>query len=216
MKEKKHSRMKTEIQPQESCRAEAFSLWMTSPMPMVTMTKTMDVSRLVKLSRKSGLKFNMLLCWCIGMAASKIDVFYIMTANGKLYRYDKLAINVVVENSKGDINNCDIPFSEDLHQFNRDYMALTAQAATECRNTVCPDCMIIGTSAMIQTEIDSIVNQYNGKYNNPFLAWGKYRKRLFKTTLPVSLQFHHVQMDGSHAATFLESLQQVMLHTVAP
>ena len=35
--------MKTEIQPQDSSRAEAFRLWMSSPMPMVTLVKTMDV-----------------------------------------------------------------------------------------------------------------------------------------------------------------------------
>jgi chloramphenicol O-acetyltransferase type A len=38
--------------------------------------------------------------------------------------------------------------------------------------------------------------------------WGKYRKRCFKTTLPISFQFHHVQMDGGDAARFLELLQK--------
>ena len=41
----------------------------TSPMPMVTLTKTFDVSYPVKAARKSGVKFNALLCWCIGKAA---------------------------------------------------------------------------------------------------------------------------------------------------
>jgi chloramphenicol O-acetyltransferase type A len=67
--------------------------------------------------------------------------------------------------------------------------------------------MIIGTSTLVQTELDCIVNQYSGRYNNPFLAWARYRKGWFKTTLPVSLQFHHVQMDGGQAATFLQRLQ---------
>lgn len=42
---------------------------------------------------------------------------------------------------------------------------------------------------------------------NPMLMWGIYRRGLFRTTLPISFQFHHVQMDGSHAARFLELLQ---------
>ena len=49
--------------------------------------------------------------------------------NGKLFRYDRLAINVIVENSKGGINSCDIPFNDDLQQFNRDYMELTTKVA---------------------------------------------------------------------------------------
>ena len=67
--------MKKEINPEETTRADAFNLWMTSPMPMVTLVKTMDVSRLIKTARRSGLKFNMLLCWCIGKAAQKIEEF---------------------------------------------------------------------------------------------------------------------------------------------
>ena len=200
--------MKTEIQPQESIRAEAFKMWMSSPQPMVTMMKTLDVSRLVKVSRRTGMKFNMLLCWCIGKAASKIEEFYLLPEDGKLFRYDGLAVNVIVDNCKGGISSCDVPFTDDLALFNQQYLQLTKQVAESCKNMEMEDCMIIGTSAMPQTELDGIVNQYSGIFNNPFLAWGRYRKGWFKTTLPVSLQFHHVQMDGGHAARFLEGIQR--------
>lgn len=200
--------MKTEIRPEESTRADAYALWMSSPMPMVTLVKTLDVSRLVKASRKSGVKFTTLMCWCIGKAASKIDEFFILPEGGKLFRYDKLAINVIVANSKGGINSCDIPLCGDLQQFNHNYLELTAQAASECQSTFLEDCMVIGTSAVVQTEIDCIVNQYTDKFSNPMVMWAKYRKSLFKTTLPISFQFHHVQMDGGQAASFLEKLQR--------
>ena len=200
--------MKTEIIPQESSRAEAYRMWMSSPMPMVTFVKTLDVSRLVKVSKRTGVKFNTLLCWCIGKAADSIDEFHVLLEKTKLFRYDKLGLNVIVDNCQGGISNCDIPFSEDLQQFNHDYQSLTAQVANECRNLALDDCAVIGTSAIIQTELDCIVNQYTGIFTNPFICWGRYRKRLFKTTLPVCIQFHHVQMDGGHAARFLECLQK--------
>lgn len=57
-----NNKMKTEIQPQDINRAEAFRLWMSSPMPMVTLVKTMDVCRLVKVSRKSDIKFTTMMC----------------------------------------------------------------------------------------------------------------------------------------------------------
>ena len=206
--------MKQEINPQESIRANAFSMWMSSPVPMVTLVKTFDITRLVKVSKKSGVKFNVLMCWCIGRAAKDIKEFYLLPKQGKLFQFDRLAINVIVENSKGDINSCDIPYSDDLQQFNSDYLRLTAQAASECKSTFLEDHMIIGTSTLVQTEIDCIVNQYSGKFNNPFLAWARYRKGWFKTTLPVSLQFHHVQMDGGQAACFLEKLQKEILRCI--
>ena len=202
--------MKTEIIPQESSRAEAYRMWMSSPMPMVTFVKTLDVSRLVKVSKRTGVKFNTLLCWCIGKAADSIDEFHVLLEKTKLFRYDKLGLNVIVDNCQGGISNCDIPFSEDLQQFNHDYQSLTAQVANECRNLALDDCAVIGTSAIIQTELDCIVNQYTGIFTNPFICWGRYRKHLFKTTLPVSFQFHHVQMDGAHAGKFLANLQEVI------
>ena len=202
--------MKREINPQESNRAEAFRMWMSSPMPMVTLVKTLDVSRLVKVSKKSGMKFTMLMSWCVGQAASQVKEFYTLPVNGKLYRYDKLATNVIVENSKGGISSCDIPFTDDLQQFNRYYLSLTAQAANECKSSFLDEHMVSGTSAMIQTELDCIVNQYTDQFSNPMVMWGRYHKGWLKATLPISFQFHHVQMDGGHAARFLEELQKTV------
>lgn len=202
--------MKREINSQETSRADAFSLWMSSPMPMVTLVKTFNVSKIVKYSKRHNMSFNMLLCWCIGKAASKMEEFYLLPENGKLYQYDKLAVNVIVNNKNGGINSCDIPFCEDIRQFQDKYSVLTQSASDSCESSFVDDAMVIGTSAMIATELDCIVNQYTDKFCNPMVMWGKYRKGWFKTSLPISFQFHHVQMDGGHGAKFLEILQ----HTI--
>ena len=200
--------MKTEVNPRDTARAEAFEMWMTSPMPMVTLTKTFDVSKLLKASRKTGVRFNALLCWCIGKATAQVKEFYLLPEQDKLYQYDAIAVNVIVNNSKGGINSCDIPFTENIVNFIDAYNVLTKQASAECKSSFLEDYMIVGTSAMVQTELDCIVNQYTDKFCNPMVMWGKYRKRCFKTTLPISFQFHHVQMDGGHGAMFLELLQR--------
>ena len=202
--------MKTEIDPQVTSRADAFRLWMTSPMPMVHLTKTFDVTHIRKLARKKGWKFNMLMCWCICKAATQVEEMYLLPENGKLYKYDRLAINVIVNNKKGGISSCDIAFNENVKQFNQDYQRLTRQAAETCESVFLEDFMIVRTSALVQTELDSIVNQYTDKFSNPMVMWGKYRKGCFKTLLPVSLQYHHVQMDGGQGSRFLELLQKEM------
>ena len=200
--------MKHEINPKDTSRAQAFELWMKSPMPMVTLTKTFDVTRLLKVSRRRGMKFNMLLCWCIGKTASRIDEFYLLPEQGKLYKYDRLAINVIVNNKGGGINSCDILYTNDLVLFGQDYLALTQSASTSCQSSFVDDAMVIGTSAMLATELDSIVNQYTDQFCNPMVIWGRYRKGWLRTTLPVSFQFHHTQMDGAHAGKFLANLQE--------
>jgi len=195
------------LNPQETSRGKAFSLWMTSPMPMVTLAKTLDVTKIVKYARRHKLSFNMLLCWCIGRAASRIPEFYMLPKGDSICKYSHLGINVIVNNAKGRINSCDIAVDDNLEIFNADYMRLTQQAAAECKSSFREDLMIVGTSAMIVTELDCIVNQYTDKFFNPMVMWGKYRKGLIRTTLPISFQFHHVQMDGGDGARFLEELQ---------
>ena len=202
--------MKQEIDPRQTARADAFELWMSSPMPMVTLTKTLDVTRLVKISHRMGMKFNLLMCYCIGKAASMIDEFYLLPEKGLLFKYDRLAINVIVNNVAGGINSCDIPYTDDLEKFSLDYMNLTQSAVTSRQSTFVEDAMVIGTSAMTATELDSIVNQYTDQFCNPMVMWGKYRKGWLRTTLPISFQFHHVQMDGGQAAHFLEELQRTL------
>lgn len=202
--------MRQEIDPNSTKRAIAFQLWTKSPMPMVTFTKTFDVTRLRRASRRSGMKFNMLLCWCIGRAASKIEEFYMLPQDGKLYKYDRMAINVIVNNVKGGLSFCDVAVSDDLEAFNANYLHLTETISQTCQDILDQEAVIVGTSAVTGTELDSITNQYSGIFNNPFLSWGRYRKGWLKTTLPISFQFHHAQMDGCQAARFMEELQKAI------
>lgn len=200
--------MMHEVNPKETTRSYAFEMWMKAPMPMVTLFKTLDVTRLWRISRRRGLKFNMLMCWCIGKAAGKIKEFYMLPVGGKLIRYDTIAVNTIVANRAGEVSSCDIPFSNDLSRFNADYLRLTRRVAETCENHDIADSMVIGTSALVQNDIDGAVGMYSGIFNNPFLIWGSYRRRWFRTYLAVSFQFHHTQMDGAHAAKFLNQLQK--------
>lgn len=202
--------MKQEINPKETSRAYAFEMWMKAPMPMVTLFKTLDVTRLVRLSKRRNLKFNMLMCWCIGKAASKVKEFYLLPEADKLMQFDSLAVNTIVLNKENEVSSCDIPFSEDLSAFNEQYLKLTKEVAETYRNHDLPDSMVIGTSALAQYDIDGAVGMYSGIYNNPFLIWAKFKRSFFRTTLKVSFQFHHTQMDGAQAARFLDELQRTI------
>ncbi|MDE6490026.1 MAG: chloramphenicol acetyltransferase [Muribaculaceae bacterium] len=198
-----------EVDPRNTTRAYAFDMWMKAPMPMVTLFKTLDVSRLIRISRRKRMKFNMLMCWCIGRAASSIKEFYMLPVGDRLIQYDSLAVNTIVADSSGEVSSCDIPFANSLEQFNADYLRLTRQVAESCRNHDLTDSMVIGTSALAAFDIDGAVGMYSGIFNNPFMIWGRYRKHMFRgTRLAVSFQFHHSQMDGAHAARFLDLLQK--------
>lgn len=200
-----------EIDPKTTSRAKAFELWMKAPMPMVTMTKTFDITRLCRLSRRKGVKLNMLMCYAVVKAASSFKEFYMLPVGDKLMAFDNLAINTIVMTKDGGINTCDIPFSEDIRRFEADYLRITAEASRSTKDiTLGDDYMVIGSSALTKCELDAVVNVYAGYWNNPFVVWSKYRKGWFRTTLSLSFQFHHTQMDGPISTGFLNKLQEVM------
>ncbi len=200
--------MPKEIDPKNSSRAMAFELWVKARDPMVTFFKTLDVTNLLTVSKNKKLKFNMLLCYCITKAAGCIEEFYTLPVGEKLMQYDTIAVSTIVNNKRGGINFCDIPYTEDLETFNQHYLDNTAWVIEHCDNKdLSGESMVIGTSAIIETELDGIVGMNTGIFNNPFLSWGRYRKNDLRNELPISFQFHHTQMDGSHAGRFLEILQ---------
>jgi len=200
--------MAREINPKDTTRASAYELWMKAPNPMVTFFKTLDVTNLIKISKKKNLKFNMLLDYCIGKAAVTVKEFYILPVGEKLIQYDTIAVNTIVKNKDGEVSSCDILYTDNLETFNQEYLKYTTQTAeTSQDRDLSGDSMVIGTSAIVDTEIDGAVGMNSGIFNNPFIIWGKYRKKAFRYYLPISFQFHHTQMDGAHAGRFLENLQ---------
>ena len=201
--------MAREIQPKDTTRNMAYELWMKAPNPMVTFFKTLDVTNLVKVSKKKNMKFNMLLDYSIGKAAANVKEFYILPVVDKLIQYDTIAVNTIVKNKHDEVSSCDILYTDDLSAFNQEYLNYTAQVAETCQDRdLSENSMVIGTSAIIDTEIDGAVGMNSGIFNNPFIIWGKYRKKIFRYYLPRSFQFHHTQMDGAHAGKFLANLQK--------
>ena len=200
--------MAREINPQDTTRASSYELWMNAPNPMVTFFKTLDVTNLINISKRTQMKFNMLLDFCIGKAAVTVKEFYVLPVGEKLIKYDCIAVNTIVKNKIGEVSSCDVLYTDDLEKFNQDYLQYTSQVAENCQDRdLSSDSMVIGTSAIVDTEIDGAVGMNSGIYNYPFLFWGRYRKRFFRYYLPVSFQFHHTQMDGAHGGRFLENLQ---------
>ena len=200
--------MAREINPQDTTRASAYELWMNAPNPMVTFFKTLDVTNLIKISKRKQMKFNMLLEFCIGKAAASVKEFYILPVGKKMIKYDRIAVNTIVKNKMGEVSSCDILYMDDLEIFNQDYLKYTVQVVDTCQDRdLSSNSMVIGTSAIIDAEIDGAVGMNSGIFNNPFIIWGRYRRKLFRYYLPISFQFHHTQMDGAHVGQFLRNLQ---------
>lgn len=158
-----------EINPKET-RASAFKLWMEAPNPMVTFFKRYDVMPLIKASKKRGMKFNMLLDFCIGKAAASVKEFYLLPVDNRLMQYDKLAVNTIVANKDGEVSSCDIAYTDNLEKFNADYLRYTTEVYNTCiGHDLSEEYMVIGTSAIVNIELDGAIGMNSGIFNNPFM-----------------------------------------------
>ncbi len=101
------------------------------------------------------------MCWCIGKTVSQVKEFYVLPVNGKLIEYETLAVNTIVLNKIGEVSTCYVPFSEDLSQFNDNYLSLAGMVSETCVNHDETDSMVIGTSALVQYDIDGAVGMYS-------------------------------------------------------
>ena len=102
------------------------------------------------------------------------------TRMSKLYQYTNdekiistIAVNTIVKNKTGEVSSCDILYTDNLEKFNADYLEYTIWVAENCQDRDLSDnSMVIGTSAIVDTEIDGAVGMNSGIFNNPFIIWG--------------------------------------------
>ena len=148
-----------EVDPSTTSRAMAFEMWMKAPMPMLTFFKKMDVTNVVRVAKKKGYKLNMLMCWCIGKASTTVKEFYTLPLKDKLIEYDKIAVSAVIATKAGGIACCDTPFSENVEEFNEQYLTLSEKVRETGEMLMLGDeYMVVGTSAVIKTSLDGVVN----------------------------------------------------------
>ena len=199
-----------EVDPSKTSRAQCFSLFANAPMPMLTVFKTLDVTKAVKTAKKRGVKLNALLCHAVYLAAKDIKEMHYLVKDEKLFFSEEMSVGLVVKGKDGKLLNCDVPASDDFSAFYVDYNCVVEKALKENESQEDTERVSIGTSAILTGSIDGLVNLYSPAFTNPFLVWSRYESKFFKKILKVSFQFHHAQIDGGEAVLFLENLQKVL------
>lgn len=200
--------MRRKVTPQEAGRQFAYDCWIDNTMPMVTVVSTLDVTRVIRYSKKHKKKLNMLMCYCIVKAASKIKEMYTFLDGKQLFTSERMTIQTIIAREDGELRFCDLPYCDTLEEFNQYYENNTRRVKETGEHIIDGEGAPIYTSCVTNMYLDVAVNQFNDKFTQPFLAWGKYRKVfLWRYKLPISMQFHHVQMDGRAAGEFYNNLQ---------
>lgn len=198
------------VTPKEANREIQCEMWKDAVVPTVMVGRLFNLTHVVRKSRRTGVKLHALMMYCVGMAVRNIPQFYYLYDQGNFRLYDSLNVQTVVLNKNNTLNFCDVPFSENFDEFYENYKRNMAIVYNTCENLFNESSMSVATSAVVQTELDSLSNQYTG-WHNPFVAWGRYRRNFWgRCRAQIFLQFDHRQMDGLHVAAFYNNLQRIL------
>jgi len=203
------------VNPAETIRARGYELFSHYPNPMVTITKKMDITNVVKQAKK-GYKLNLIMCYLICKASRSIPEFRYFIKDNELYYSDQLCMSIIAKGKDNNIAFCDMYYDDDFFKFEENYLTAINYCYENCTHLKLNDCATIATSTLVLTDVESVINGYNAKFANPFLVWGKYTKKMCKKFINLSIQFHHVQMDGEHVCKYLISLQNEMRNFKLP
>lgn len=202
--------MLEKINPEESSRALAYQYLNNQVLPTVTLIKRIDVTKIKKISKKTGHKFNCIINYLILKSAMNIPEFFLKidgTDNG-LFKSDKICLSFMSKKKNGFLAYCGVEYAEDFLTFEKQYnLAVKYCYENNCDKFI-EDSARIGTSTVPWTNLVGIINGYGPNFTNPFITLPKIEKKFFRYYINISFQSHHLQMDGEQACKYLENLEK--------
>lgn len=203
--------MKKIISPEEAGRQMEYDCWMKSKMPMAHIAVNLNITRLVRFcKRHKDVPMNAAMCFCIAQAVNGIKEGHLLIDGDNIVWGDVVNVQTIVKDKKGSLRFCDLPTVDSLEEYVANYRRIVKEIYESCSHHFESDRIFIGTSCIsTRIPIEMAVNQWNDTFQNLFLMWGAYRRSLFgRCTLTMSLQFHHVQINGGEVCLFFELLQK--------
>lgn len=198
------------LDPLKTKRASAWKIYKDYPVQTVLILKKVDITNLVKLSKKY--KLNMLLCYCLGKSANEIEEFHYRLSENKFYKFDNMCVNMVIKGKDNSIYLCDVPFNDNFNKFCENYKDYVGESHEQNKNISLKDCASISTSNLSSYSFDACLNPSCQAFNVPLFIWSKYYTKKFRKFINISFQFNHIQMDGEHVITFFKNLEYNIKH----
>ncbi len=203
--------MKKIVTPAEAGRELEYNCWMKSKMPMVHITVTLDITRLLRFCKKhKGIPVNAAMCYCIGRAANQVKECHLLIKDEQIIWSDIVNVQTIVKDKEGNLRFCDLPTLDNLEDYAEQYYRLVREVYENCDNHFEDDRIFVGTSCVsTRVPVDCCVNQWNDSFQNLFLMWGAFKRTFFgRRKLTMTMQFHHVQINGGEVCQYFEILQK--------
>jgi chloramphenicol O-acetyltransferase type A len=202
----------TKIDVQNWERKDLFTLYTTDLKLVMNMTADIDVTNLLRFTKKHGLKFYPTMIWVVSKRINARDEFkYCLTKEGELLKWDYVSPSYTDFNPQTEkFVKFVSEYSDDLFTFHDRVMADRAKHKDEVGFVPNQPENFFDISCLPWTRYNSFdVHVYGeGLSLFPIVIWGKYQEEKGKIMMPVSMNIHHAVCDGFHLCRFFKELQE--------
>lgn len=202
----------TKIDVQNWERKGLFTLYTTDLKLVMNMTVDIDVTNLLRFTKKHGLKFYPTMIWVVSKRMNARDEFkYSLTPQGELLKWDSVSPSYTDFNTETEkFVKFVTEYCDDLFAFHDRVMADRAKHKDEVGFVPDQPANFFDISCLPWTRYKSFdLHVYgDGLSLFPVVIWGKYQEENGKIIMPVTMNIHHAVCDGFHLSRFFKELQE--------
>ena len=195
-------------------RLEQYKFFKKYDNPFFNICSSIDVTELLKQTKKHQLCFSTCLLFASIDTANKVESFKYRLKDGGVVIYDSIYAGSTILND-------DNSFSFSYFDYDSDFKTFYNKARGHIENHKAgkinfdgrnEDIDIIHYSVIPWINFTSFSHPRNYKTNDsiPKIVFGQYYEKDGRKLLPISIEVHHALMDGYHLGEYLTKLQNML------
>ena len=201
-----------EIDTSKWNRKDHFGFFKNFDIPFFNITANVDVTKLVKHSKKEGYSFFLSSLYYSMKAAHMVEPFRYRILDGKVVCYDKINPGTTAINQEHVFKYTYLDYQEDM-------MAFISQSKIDLAEQIKQPGLLpnSGLDVIFYSSIPWIsftsfqhARRFLKDDSIPRIVFGKYFEENGKYKMPLSVEVSHAMMDGYHVGQYFETYQKLL------